>query len=223
MVATIILPASVQSGDSISQSFDGHSGGSFPITEGGTTTHRADGTWVDTSTNTASSMQADCARGGQNSSGIDVLTPGDHVITISDATGNVLATGSYTVTDTAPTPTAAINRGKVIFSTDVPSSDNGCRPSHQVTSVSDTTSVYATYVFDSKPGGETITLEVTRDGQPYIPATDLPTADANGLDCFADTSDLSKLDNWGAGTYHVSLTSSGAVVAQGDLTVTATP
>ena len=117
---------------------------------------------------------------------------------------------------------AAIDRGKVLFSTDAQSSDKGCTPSHQVTSVGDTTSVYATYIYKSRPGGETITLEVTRDGQPYIPASDLPTADTKGLDCFADTSDLSKLDNWGAGTYHVSLTSSGAVVAQGDLTVKGT-
>jgi hypothetical protein len=107
MVVTIILPASVQSGDSISQSFDGQSGGSTPITEGGTTTHRADGTWVDVSTSTASSMQADCASGGQNSSGIEVLTPGAHVMTINDSTGKLLATGSYTVTGTAPTPTPA--------------------------------------------------------------------------------------------------------------------
>jgi hypothetical protein len=117
---------------------------------------------------------------------------------------------------------AAIDRGKVIFSTDIPTSDNGCAPGHQVTSVADTTSVYATYIFKAKPGTETVTLAVTRDGQPYIPATDLPTADTKGLDCFADTSDLSKLDNWGAGTFHVSLTSNGNVVAQGDLTVTGT-
>jgi hypothetical protein len=117
---------------------------------------------------------------------------------------------------------ANIDRGKIIFSTDVPSTDNGCTPGHQVTSVSATTSVYATYIFKAKPGDETIALQVTRDGQPYIPASNLPTSDTKGLDCFADTSDLSQLQNWGPGTYHVSLTNSGSVVAQGDLTVTGT-
>jgi hypothetical protein len=217
---TTILPASVKSGDSISLSLDGHNSGQTSVTAGGTTTQQADGTWLDTSTSTTAEMQKDCDNGGANSAGIGVLTPGLHTMTIYDTAGNVLASGSYLVTDTAPTPTAAMNRGKVIFSTDVPSADNGCTPGHQVTSVTATTSVYATYIFESKPGSETITLEVTRDGQPYIPATDLPTADTRGLDCFADTSDLSQLNDWGPGTYHVSLTSNGAVVAEGDLTVT---
>jgi hypothetical protein len=132
MVVTIILPASVQSGDSISQSFDGQSGGSFPVTEGGTTTHRADGTWVDVSTETASSMQADCARGGQNSGGIEVLTPGAHVITIYDATGKLLASGSYTVTGTAPTPTATA-AGSIDF---VPSTLSCSAPVDFVTVIS---------------------------------------------------------------------------------------
>jgi hypothetical protein len=114
---------------------------------------------------------------------------------------------------------ASIDRGKVEFSSDVPTSSGGCSPANQVTSVSATTSVYATYIFQSKPGNETISLQVTKDGQVYIPSSDLPTTDTKGLDCFADTSDLSKLPNWGAGVYHVSLTSGGKVVAQGDLTV----
>jgi hypothetical protein len=132
MVMTTILPTSVQSGDSIAESFDGHSGGSTPVTEGGTTTHRADGTWVDVSTSSASSMQADCARGGQNSGGIEVLTPGVHVVTISDSTGNVLATGSYTVTGSAPTPTATA-AGSIDF---VPSTLSCSAPVDFVTVIS---------------------------------------------------------------------------------------
>jgi hypothetical protein len=114
---------------------------------------------------------------------------------------------------------SSLDRGKVVFSTDVPS---GCTPAHQVTSVTATTSVYATYVFKSRLGGETIALEVTRDGHPYVPSSNLPTSQTKGLDCFADTSDLSKLGNWGPGTYRVSLTNGSDVVAQGDLTVTGT-
>jgi hypothetical protein len=115
---------------------------------------------------------------------------------------------------------ANLDRGKVLFSTDKPTSDDGCTPANLVTSVSNTTSVYPTYVYKSRPGDETLSLEVTRDGAVYIPSSDLPAGDSKGLDCFADTSDLSKLDNWGAGTYHISLTSGGTVWAEGDLTVT---
>ena len=132
MVTTIILPASVQSGDSIAESFDGQSSGTIPVTEGGTTTHRADGTWVDVSTSSASLMQADCARGGQNSSGIDVLTPGAHVVTIYDSTGTLLATGSYTVSDATATPTAAA-AGSIDF---VPSTLSCSAPVDFVTVIS---------------------------------------------------------------------------------------
>jgi hypothetical protein len=113
----------------------------------------------------------------------------------------------------------SIDRGKVLFSTDVPSASGGCSPSNQVTSVSATTSVYATYVFKARPGSETITLHVTKDGTDLFPPTDLSTADTNGKDCISDTADLSQLANWGAGTVNFSLTSGGSEVASGDLTV----
>ena len=114
---------------------------------------------------------------------------------------------------------ANIERGKVLFGTDKPAQDSKCTASAAVTSVSVTTSVYATYVFKAKPADEVISLEVTKDGQSWLPSTALPTSDTKGLDCFGDVSDLSKLPNWAAGTFHFKLTSPTDTVAEGDLTV----
>src|ERR1035437_8864693 len=66
---------------------------------------------------------------------------------------------------------ANIPRGKVLFSKGVPTADSKCAPASTVTSVSATDPVYATYVFKSKPGSETLSLTVTKDGQSYVPKT----------------------------------------------------
>ena len=114
---------------------------------------------------------------------------------------------------------ANIPRGKVLFSKGVPTADSKCAPASTVTSVSATDPVYATYVFKSKPGSETLSLTVTKDGQSYVPKTDIPTSSTSGQDCLGDTDSYSSLPGWGTGTYHVSITDNGAVVAEGDLTV----
>ena len=115
----------------------------------------------------------------------------------------------------------SVQRGQVLFSTDAPvaGTSTDCKVSNQVTSVSATTSVYATYIFKSTQGSDTVSLAVTRNDQTYLPTTALPTTDTQGYDCFADTSDLSQLPGWGSGTYHFSVTSGGSVIAEGDLTV----
>ncbi len=115
----------------------------------------------------------------------------------------------------------SVQRGKVLFSTDAPvvGTSTDCKVADQVTSVSVTTSVYATYIFSSTQGSDPVSLSVTQNGQTYLPATALPTTDTQGYDCFADTSDLSQLPGWSAGTYHFSVTSDGSVIAEGDLTV----
>lgn len=115
----------------------------------------------------------------------------------------------------------SIERGKVLFSTDEPTANGSCTPAHMVTTVSVGTSVYATYVFKAKPGDETVSLEMTKNGESFVPKMDMDTSDTKGLDCFGDTTDLSTLDGWGAGTYKVTLTANGATVAEGTLTVTA--
>jgi hypothetical protein len=114
---------------------------------------------------------------------------------------------------------ANLQYGTVLFGTDIPTADSQCAPTSPVTSVSATTSVYATYVFKAKPGSEQISLAVTKGGAVFIPVTAVPTADTQGLDCFGDTTDLSKLSGWGPGTYHFALTNNGTEVAAGDLTV----
>jgi hypothetical protein len=126
---------------------------------------------------------------------------------------------------------ASIQRGKVLFSTDIPKTtvtislndspkvDAICTPKKMVTSVNAETSVYATYVFKAKPGDETVSLEVTKNGESYFPKRELDSIMTKGLDCYGDPTDLSTLHGWGVGTYKVTLTAQGATVAEGELTV----
>ena len=95
---TAHLPASLKSTDTISLWFDGKSAGSTPIGESGSDVNQQpDGSWLTVSTTAASEMQSACAS-GVSSSGFNVATPGTHTMQIRDASGKVLAEGSYTVT-----------------------------------------------------------------------------------------------------------------------------
>jgi len=110
--------------------------------------------------------------------------------------------------------------GKVVFSTDKPVEGQtiGCTVDHQVTTIPAGTSVYATYIFTSRQGSSVASLSITKDGASFLPPTELPTSDTQGLDCFADTTDLSTI--FEAGTYVFTLTSNGNTIAQGTLVVT---
>ena len=110
--------------------------------------------------------------------------------------------------------------GKVVFSTDKPVAGQtvGCSVDHQLTTVAAGTPVYPTYIFSSRQGAAVVSITVTKDGASYLPATEMPVTDTQGLDCFADTTDLSTI--FQAGTYKFTLTSGGTTIAEGSLTVT---
>ena len=111
--------------------------------------------------------------------------------------------------------------GKVVFSSDKPvaGQSTGCKVDHQLTTVAAGTPVYATYIFTSKQGSDPVSLTITKDGSPFLPATAMDATDTNGYDCFADTSDLSQIP-FDAGSYQFTLTSGGNTISQGTLTVT---
>ncbi len=113
-------------------------------------------------------------------------------------------------------------RGKIVFSTDVPVAGTTCAVSNQVSSVSAATPVYANYIWASKLGSETVTVTITKDAQAFevggLTQIDFPAATA-GTDCFSDITNLSELPGWGPGTFRFSATSGGSIVAKGDLTV----
>jgi hypothetical protein len=95
---TAKLPASVHVGDMITIRFDGKSIASSPIgSSGSDEKQQPDGSWISTSTTSSDEMQTLCAAGG-SAGGINVLTPGTHTMQVLDASGKVLAEGSYTVT-----------------------------------------------------------------------------------------------------------------------------
>lgn len=111
--------------------------------------------------------------------------------------------------------------GKVVFSTDAPTdATTGCEVSHQATTVSATTSVYATYIYTDTQGSGVVTLAISKDGTDVSTPIEVPTADTSGADCTADNTDLSTLPGWGAGTWKFTLTSGGKTVSEGSLVVT---
>jgi hypothetical protein len=95
--STANLPSSVKAGDTVTITLDGKSAGTTQVAPGGEMTRNADGSWLDVSTTTIADMQALCAAGG-TAGGFNVLTPGTHTMKVLDASGKVLAQGSYTVT-----------------------------------------------------------------------------------------------------------------------------
>jgi hypothetical protein len=101
---TIHLPATVKLGDVITIKFDGQALGTATISEGDTTTKQADGSWLDVNLSSAATMQKDCESGGVSSTGVKVLTAGTHTYQIFDASGTLLAEGSYKVTGVTPIP-----------------------------------------------------------------------------------------------------------------------
>jgi hypothetical protein len=112
--------------------------------------------------------------------------------------------------------------GTVVFSTDAPASGTyvGCTINDQVTNVSASTSVYATYMFRPIPGDAVISLSVTKNGQTLVNAAPIPTQYTKGIQCFSDTADLSKIAGWGPGVFHFSASDGSTVAAAGDLVVT---
>ena len=223
-VMTMVLPSSVKAADSLTEMFDGKVINSFVVSDDATIIAQPDGSWLSTSTSPADTMITTCAAGGLNDSGVAVLTPGTHTVKMVDDNGKVLAQGSYTVLASAPTAapssTDIIYDGQIIFSPNNPK--NGtmtCGVANQITSVSAKTSVYATYIFGSTADTNVLAIAITKNGKTYLKATNLPLSDSQGYDCFGDTTDLSKLSNWGPGTYHFTLTSDGDIIAVGDLTV----
>jgi hypothetical protein len=92
------LPASVHAGDTITIKLDGKLAGTSTVSSSaGDVTQQADGSWVTVSTTTSTQMQTLCAAGG-SAGGFNILTPGTHTMQILDASGKILAQGSYTVT-----------------------------------------------------------------------------------------------------------------------------
>jgi hypothetical protein len=113
------------------------------------------------------------------------------------------------------------DRGKVVFSTDAPTSETtGCTVSHQVTTSSLSTAVYATYIYTATQGSDVVTRTVSKDGTEVSAPIAIPTSDTNGADCTADSTNLSTEPGWGTGTWKFTLTAAGKTVSEGSLTVT---
>ncbi|MGA2514491.1 MAG: hypothetical protein ABSG37_12870 [Candidatus Limnocylindrales bacterium] len=95
-VYVVTLPSSVTTTESITESLDGKVVNTYQVTAD-FWDHHADGSWSLTSTVTAAQMSTMCKAGGLDPTGLAMLTPGTHTLTETDAGGNILATGSYTV------------------------------------------------------------------------------------------------------------------------------
>ena len=90
-VTTIILPSSVKSGDTVTETLDGANFGSGTVSAESGWVQKSDGSWSSSTTDTAAAVTSACT------SSQSVLTAGNHAVKILDAAGNVLAEGQYTV------------------------------------------------------------------------------------------------------------------------------
>ena len=97
---TAKLPSSMHEGDLVTISVDGSSLGTNPLREGSDNgaliTKQSDGSWVVVTTMESADVQIMCQYG--SSAGVDMFKAGKHKIQYLDATGKVLAEGSYTAT-----------------------------------------------------------------------------------------------------------------------------
>ena len=112
--STLKLPSSVKPGDVLTVKLDGKSGTTMTMGEDSTIVQQSDGSWTSTSTVSAADVATACAAGGMTSEGIDVLANGTHNMQVVDASGKVVASGSYTVTGAGAAPSGAIQSTKVI-------------------------------------------------------------------------------------------------------------
>ena len=106
----------------IVETFDGTKTGTYTA-DASSMPQLPDGTWRFESPGTAARMQADCQNSGLNSSGLAVLTPGNHTLTYSTESGDILAQGVYTVVGSGTASPAAptqqpnpVTSGSITFS-----------------------------------------------------------------------------------------------------------
>jgi hypothetical protein len=91
------LPSSVKAADSVTITLDGKPVTTSQVSSVTDMIQQPDGSWTSVDTTSPTTMQAMCATGG-SSGGFDILTPGTHTMQVLDASGKILAQGSYTVT-----------------------------------------------------------------------------------------------------------------------------
>jgi hypothetical protein len=177
---TIHLPASLKSADTLTLKFDGKVLGTATV--GDSLKQQTDLTWSDVTTEPASTMQKDCANGGKNSSGAEVLTTGTHTYQILDKSGTVLAEGSYTVTGTTPIPqptsTPALSDSTITYS---PATVSCAAPVEWTTTIRLPASVLVGDTIVEKLDGTTIASEA-------IKATSTTIHEADGTWTIVDTS-----------------------------------
>jgi hypothetical protein len=227
---TAYLPSSLQVDDSIDEILDGYDFSSLNV-EPDTMVKQADGSWLYTDNFTIADIEQVCSQTGVYY-GANLLVPGAHTFQFVNAATEVLAQGTYRVTGTLPKPTAvptptpapttvADQGGQVLFSLTEPDSTiaTTCQVLNPISQIDNMTSIYAIYIFTATQGSTPVYIAVTKDGKTYVAATALPTADTKGYQCLGDTTDYSQLPNWGPGLYHITLTSGGKVISQGDLKV----
>jgi hypothetical protein len=128
----------------------------------------------------------------------------------------ILAVGLLVVSMLNANPDA----GKVVFSTEPPTTGHNCQVSSQVTTIQAGKPVYASYIFSHKLGSEPALLSASKNGQAWAGPITLP--NSSGLNCFLDTSDLSNVPGLplDPGVYKFMVAVNGETVAEGTLTVT---
>ena len=218
---TAMLPASVQSGDTVTVTFDGKAVGTTVVEAGGTTTQQPDGSWVDASTTTSSEMQTICDAAGM-SGDTGVLTTGKHTMTVSDANEKVLASGSYTVI--APTKTSAPTSSGITFE---PSTLSCSTPVDFVTTIRLPASVNAGDTVTEKFDGTTLGTGSVQEDETTVQQPDgswtiVTTSTADGMQTACEAGGIHNgVSVLTAGTHTLQIfDANGTLLAEGSYTVT---
>jgi hypothetical protein len=94
--STTDLPASVQSGDTVTEKLDGKTYATGAVGTATGWTQLTDGSWTKSATDTAADVAGVCATGGIYQ-GTEIFTSGTHSLQVFDASGILISEGTYTV------------------------------------------------------------------------------------------------------------------------------
>jgi hypothetical protein len=140
---TVHLPASVHATDLITVRLDGKTTASAQLSDAGSTTQQADGSWLIVTTYSVDDMRAACAAGSPVGE-VNLFSPGTHTMQVLDASGRVLAQGSYGGGSSWPgaspiawSPTSSMSPGASPIAWSPTGSMSAARVDHTATLLSD--------------------------------------------------------------------------------------
>ncbi len=106
--------------------------------------------------------------------------------------------------------------GKILFVTKVPSVGDSCTFSNTITTLNKGSDAWFVIDFKSKMDTQPVTLDIVKDGVPFIPTVSYSVGNTKDIGCVFDPTDL---NTFPAGDYKFTAHHAGAVEATGELVI----